>query len=91
MLSLLTALLVFASLQLMIARPLRRINESVMWFRRQPENPGVDLPSSQRTDEIGLVQTEISRMQCAFRTALAQKTRLAALGAAVGKINHDLA
>jgi signal transduction histidine kinase len=89
-LSLLTALLVFASLQLMIVRPLRRINESVVAFRRRPEDASIDLPGSQRTDEIGLVQTEISRMQRALRTALAQKTRLAALGAAVGKINHDL-
>jgi signal transduction histidine kinase len=89
-LSLLTALLVFASLQLMIVRPLRRINESVVDFRRRPEDPGVDLPGSLRTDEIGLVQTELSGMQRALRAALAQKTRLAALGAAVGKINHDL-
>ena len=41
-------------------------------------------------DEIGLVQTEISRMQRALRAALAHKTRLAALGTAVSKINHDL-
>ena len=89
-LSLITALLVFASLQLMIVRPLRRINESVVAFRGRPEDASVELPGSRRSDEIGLVQTEIRRMQRALRTALAQKTRLAALGAAVGKINHDL-
>jgi hypothetical protein len=48
-LSLLTALLVFASLQLMIVRPLRRINESVVEFRRRPEDPSVDLPGSPRS------------------------------------------
>jgi len=90
-LSLLTAILVYASLQGLMVRPLRRITESVVAFRRQPENPEVDLPASpERGDEIGLVQAELSRMQQGLRTALAQKTRLAALGAAVGKINHDL-
>ena len=51
--------------------------------RRRCRRPG-------RSDEIGLVQTELSRMQEGLRTALAQKTRLAALGGAVSKINHDL-
>jgi signal transduction histidine kinase len=88
--SLLTALLVFAALQLMIVRPLRRITDSVMAFRSRPEDASVNLPSTNRRDEIGLVQTELSRMQRALRTALAQKTRLAALGTAVSKINHDL-
>lgn len=88
--SFLTALLVYAALQLMMVRPLRRITESVIAFRDRPEDPGVDLPGSRRTDEIGVVQNALSGMQEDLRTALAQKTRLAALGAAVGKINHDL-
>jgi signal transduction histidine kinase len=88
--SLLTAFLVYAALQLMIVRPLRRITESVIAFRDRPEDAGIDLPVSKRSDEIGLVQNELGRMQKDLRAALAQKTRLAALGAAVGKINHDL-
>jgi signal transduction histidine kinase len=88
--SLLTALLVFAALQLMIVRPLRRIADSVVAFRSRPDDASVNLPTSARRDEIGLVQTELSRMQRALRLALAQKTRLAALGTAVSKINHDL-
>jgi signal transduction histidine kinase len=88
--SLLTAFLVYGALQLMIVRPLRRITESVIAFRDRPEDAGVDLPVSRRGDEIGLVQNELGRMQKDLRMALAQKTRLAALGAAVGKINHDL-
>ena len=88
--SLLTAFLVYAALQLMIVRPLRRITESVIAFRDRPEDASVDLPVATRSDEIGLVQNELGRMQKDLRAALAQKTRLAALGAAVGKINHDL-
>lgn len=89
-LSLLTAVLVYTTLQGLMVRPLRRITESVMAFRRHPEDAGVDLPHSERRDEIGVVQSELARMQEGLRTALAQKTRLAALGSAVGKINHDL-
>jgi signal transduction histidine kinase len=88
--SLITALLVYAALQFTMVRPLRRITESVMAFRARPEDPAAALPASTRRDEIGLVQTELARMQEGLRTALAQKTRLAALGAAVSKINHDL-
>jgi signal transduction histidine kinase len=88
--SLLTALLVFTALQFMIVRPLRRITDSVIAFRSRPEDASVNLPPSERRDEIGLVQTELSSMQRALRTALAHKTRLAALGTAVSKINHDL-
>ncbi|HEX5078850.1 MAG TPA: hypothetical protein VFV80_06820, partial [Geminicoccaceae bacterium] len=59
--SLLTAFLVYAALQLMIVRPLRRITESVISFRDRPEDVSVDLPVSRRGDEIGLVQNEIGR------------------------------
>ena len=89
-LSLITAFLVFTALQLMIVRPLRRITDSVIAFRRRPEDASVNLPPSARRDEIGLVQTELSGMQGALRGALAHQTRLAALGSAVSKINHDL-
>jgi signal transduction histidine kinase len=89
-LSLLTALLVYLSLHLLMVLPLRRITESVIAFRSRPEDTGVALGSSTRRDEIGVVQTELANMQSGLRQALAQKTRLAALGAAVSKINHDL-
>jgi signal transduction histidine kinase len=89
-LSLLTALLVYLSLQFLMVRPLRRITESVIAFRDRPEHTDIALKSSTRRDEIGVVQTELANMQAGLRQALAQKTRLAALGAAVSKINHDL-
>jgi signal transduction histidine kinase len=89
-LSLLTAFLVYLSLQLLIVLPLRRITESVVAFRSRPEDIGAALRSSPRRDEIGVVQTELANMQSGLRQALAQKTRLAALGTAVSKINHDL-
>jgi signal transduction histidine kinase len=89
-LSLLTALLVYLSLQFLMVRPLRHITASVIAFRDQPEHTEIALEGSTRRDEIGVVQTELANMQAGLRQALAQKTRLAALGAAVSKINHDL-
>jgi signal transduction histidine kinase len=89
-LSLLVALLIYVSLRWLIIRPLRRITERVAMFRAKPEAAVDRLPDEARNDEIGVVEREIGRMQREIRAALAQKTRLAALGEAVGKINHDL-
>src|SRR6202000_2679520 len=45
---------------------------------------------SQRGDEIGVAERELSAMQRDLVSMLNQKSRLAALGLAVSKINHDL-
>jgi signal transduction histidine kinase len=45
---------------------------------------------SRRRDEIGVAQRELRVMQQRVRAALRQKARLAGVGAAVSKINHDL-
>lgn len=89
-LSLIVALAVFVCLQLLIVRPLARITDSLIGFRDHPEDSLRDIAIRDRGDEIGVVERELARMQEGLRAALAQKTRLAALGTAVGKINHDL-
>jgi C4-dicarboxylate-specific signal transduction histidine kinase len=43
-----------------------------------------------RRDEIGRAQRELAQMQRRLPDALKQRARLAALGTAVTKINHDL-
>jgi signal transduction histidine kinase len=88
--SLFTAALVYLSLHLLMVRPMRRITASMTAFRDDPENSSRVLPSSDRTDEIGVAQRELVNMQEGLRAALLQKNRLAALGTAVTKINHDL-
>ncbi len=84
------AALLFLSLRRMIVMPLRSITAGLEAFRQKPEDRSVDRPPSGRTDEIGIVEREIGDMQRDLRQALSQKTRLAALGAAVGKVSHDL-
>jgi signal transduction histidine kinase len=88
--SLFTATLVFISLQWLLVRPMRVITDSMARFREAPEDETQVLAPSTRTDEVGIAQRELAVMQDELRGALQQKTRLAALGTAVAKINHDL-
>ena len=88
--SLLTASLVYLSLQWLMIRPMRRLTESMVAFRSDPENASLAGRPSRRSDEIGVAERELVQMQAGLRAALQQKTRLAALGGAVNKINHDL-
>ena len=80
----------FLILQRLIVAPLRRLTACVTAFRENPEDPDAFVPATTRADELGVVQAETGRMQARIRDALRQRERLAALGAAVGKINHDL-
>lgn len=88
--SLITAALVYLSLHWMMVRPMRRITDSMMAFRQDPEDASLIIGPSERSDEIGMAQRELANMQQGLRAALHQKTHLAALGTAVTKINHDM-
>ncbi len=88
--SLITATLVFLTLQWILVRPMRRITANMTAFREDPEDAKRIFEPSDRGDEIGVAQRELTSMQGALRAALLQKARLAALGTAVAKINHDL-
>jgi signal transduction histidine kinase len=90
LISMITAALVYLSLQLLMVYPMRRVSESIMQFRENPEDPDTAIAESKRTDEIGVVQRALADMEEGVRTSLRQKARLAALGAAVTKIHHDL-
>jgi signal transduction histidine kinase len=88
--SLITAGLVFISLQWLMVRPILRLTDSLVRFRADPEDETVTLPATGRSDEIGRAQRALTAMQDDLRAALRQKAHLAALGAAVARINHDL-
>ncbi|MEJ1967489.1 MAG: HAMP domain-containing sensor histidine kinase [Rhizomicrobium sp.] len=88
--SLVTALLVFASLYLVLVRPMRRLTRAMVSFRDNPEDPANIVSASARQDEIGIAERELAAMQSDLYGSLQQKTRLAALGAAVARIQHDL-
>jgi signal transduction histidine kinase len=88
--SLITAGLLYLSLQWLLVRPMRRITEGMQRFRADPEDGTNVIPPSERRDEIGVATRELAAMQTELRAALHQKTRLAMLGSAVTKITHDL-
>jgi signal transduction histidine kinase len=88
--SLFTAALVYLSLHLLMVRPMRRITDSMARFRADPEDPARIIKPSARSDEIGIAQRELAEMQVGLRDALQQRARLAALGAGVTRISHDL-
>jgi signal transduction histidine kinase len=85
-----TALLVFMSLYLILVRPMQRMTAAMITFRANPEDPSRILEPSGRKDEIGVAEYELSTMQREIYGSLQQKNRLALLGSAVAKIQHDL-
>ncbi len=88
--SAITAALVYLALHFLLVRPMRRMTANMVAFRADPENPARIITASERTDEIGTAERELAAMQLDLATLLQQKNRLAALGLAVSKINHDL-
>jgi signal transduction histidine kinase len=88
--SIATALLVFWSLFLVLVRPMRRITHAMIAFRENPEDASRIVSPSARNDEIGVAERELAVMQREIYGFLQQKARLAALGTAVAKIQHDL-
>ena len=90
LLSLTTSMLVYASIQWLAVHPLRRITANMVSFQDAPEDPARIIVPIPRTDEVGVAEQTLAKMQRELRAALLQKNRLAGVGAAVTKISHDL-
>lgn len=88
--SLTTAALVYLSLHWLLVRPMRRITDSMTAFRQDPEDASRRIVPRGGRDVIGRAESELAVLQETVRQALGQRARLAALGSAVTKINHDL-
>ena len=86
----LAGVLVYAFLNIFLVRPMQRITRAMEAFRSDPDDPAARIALSNRRDEIGRAELELDRMQADLLAALSSKARLAALGEAVAKINHDL-
>lgn len=87
--SLVTAMLVYLTLNRWIVKPIRKLIGAMTTFRKAPESAPIIAPGMSGT-EIAEAEGELASMQTELRQALKQKTRLAALGEAVAKVNHDL-
>lgn len=88
--SVVTGVLIYLMLYLTVVRPMRRVTMSVEQFRDDPGSWKRRLSPTPRKDEIGRAQNALSDMESAVSDSFRQQERLAQLGEAVAKINHDL-
>jgi signal transduction histidine kinase len=89
-LSMIVAGLVFAALNIVLVRPIKRLTRNMVTFAQNPEDRSRVITPSGRKDEIGLAEHELHDMQSELSSMLQQKSRLAALGLAASKVSHDL-
>ncbi|MBS0541289.1 MAG: HAMP domain-containing histidine kinase [Proteobacteria bacterium] len=90
MVAMFTAALLYLALRWLVLRPLQDLSADMTAFRSAPEGPGIERAPTQRNDEIGVLDREFQNLQRELRASLRQKSRLAEVGAASNKINHDL-
>lgn len=90
LIALFTSGLVFASLYFLFVRPMKKVTQSMVRFQERPDDVQLIIVPSKRADEIGQAERVLATMQREIRQALQQREHLAALGAAVAKIQHDL-
>lgn len=88
--SMIAGILLYVALDRMIVRPVRRLTAEMVAFGDAPEDASRIVEPSDRADEIGVAERELASMQRELHAQLQQKSRLAALGLGVAKINHDL-
>lgn len=88
--SILTGLMIYWTLSRMIVRPIQRLADGLSAFREDPRKRLNPVKPNYRQDEIGQLEREFVDMKDGVRAALGQQERLATLGMAMAKINHDL-
>ena len=90
LIALITGVLIYLALRSLIVRPVTRLAGELEAFREDPLTQRSFSPPSRRDDELGDLQREFRTMKREVRASFAQRDRLATLGLAVAKINHDL-
>jgi len=90
LISLITGALIYLALLWLIIRPVWRMSGSMERFRDKPDDPSRIIAPTARRDEMGMLEREMARLQTDLHKHLGERRRLALLGEAVSKINHDL-
>ncbi len=86
----LTATLVYWALNRIIVKPVKNLTANITAFQANPESHDGILQPSGRNDEIGAAEKSLAAMENSVRNLLNERRRLAALGAGISKISHDL-
>lgn len=90
LISAITAMSVFAYLNRLIISPVKHLRENMAAFEIDPENPANVMKASGRVDEIGDTERDLTALENRLQALLNERRRLAALGAGISKISHDL-
>lgn len=88
--STLTAALLYYTFNRMIVRPVQRLTSDMAAFEADPDAKSLIHIPSGRDDEIGGAERSLAMMQRRINELLGERRRLAALGAGISKISHDL-
>jgi signal transduction histidine kinase len=80
----------WAALWRMVLRPVRRLTSNIIAFGESPQDASRVIAPTGRGNEIGRAEAALAVMQRSLAHELAQGKRLAELGMAVARINHDL-
>ena len=90
LISLITGALIFTVLYILVVRPMRQVTDNIERFRDNPGGRTRILERVRRRDEIGRAQNALVDMESVVSDSFRQRERLAQLGEAMAKINHDL-
>jgi signal transduction histidine kinase len=88
--SVITAAMVYWALNRLLVQPMMGLATNMVHFSAKPEDASRIMVPSNREDEVGIIERGLAQMQTELVQLLQQKNRLAQLGLAVSKINHDL-
>lgn len=90
LISILTAMLLFLTARRLLVVPIRRVVRAMVSWGQAPEDARRVIEPSARVAELREAEEALQDLQTQLTQALRQKERLAAMGASVAKISHDL-
>jgi signal transduction histidine kinase len=90
LISAVTAVLLFISVQKMLVAPIRRVVQHMQTYAEAPEDARRIINPTSTVTELRAAEEAMQSMQTQLTNSLRQKERLAQLGGAVAKISHDL-
>jgi signal transduction histidine kinase len=79
-----------AALWILVLRPMRRLTSNIIAFGELPQDVSRIIQPNERDDEISRAEKALAAMQQSLAHELTQRKRMAELGMAVARINHDL-
>ena len=90
LISVITAGLLFFSINRLLLRPVQRVTENMQAFSEDPENPSNIIIPAPTGGELSAAEGHLAAMQTRLQQTLKEQRHLADLGLAVSKINHDM-